>query len=744
MPLLMNSVFFFSRNGRGRVLWLLLTLACADHGICDKPRPLHDEESIPRSARVEVPDKLPPHPRLFLNPAEIRRLKAWIAREPWLREYVDAFVANMRDSIGKVPTIPPIVIDRENRKVSRLANELALAYVLTDEPKFAQAAAKILLAYVPIYQQYPVSKTKGKAMPSTLNEARWAGDYASAYDLIYNSGALTDIDKQAIETRVLKPCGEVLRICNHKRRSNWRARAIAGVGVIGFCIDDRDLIEEALHGYRDAQGTVVRNGFVHHVSFSILADGIFYERSFGYQAFTADSYFLLLEAARHSGVDLWNHQVPGHPLDAGADVERVYGKSNWKSVKPIFDALFYRTFSDGTVSVVANASADHFLSRRYYDAAWRAYRDPKFAFAARIPPSNKRPWADPQPQDRTRLRTATDLMWLEPDLPAGHFDLAVDTRIGQTGIHKNGCTLMPNGGFAVLRQNTEPGSLGVSMNFGCWGSGHSHPDKLSIVVSDGHRKAIREVNYFGYQAAQYLTWDRQTIAHNTVTVDETSQQPQGSRLDAWPVPPPGEIVRGRPLLFYPGDQLKVFRAECTDAYPGVRMERTVVLVDSILLDFFHCQSDREHTYDYAMHIEGRLQTQGEPDPQPVSESLGYRHITDLHHATAPLKLRFDPQGEIDLLTPATVTTGMGIQGEQGEQRPVLIARQRGKQATFVSAIRFGPQREGTLVRSESVAGAQRITLPSGLVVTNSPHRVTLKTAAGKILEVADSQSPATP
>ena len=231
------------------------------------------------AARIEVPQQLPPHPRLFLNQQEIERLKQWIAGEPWLREYVDKFLVATRVKLADIPSPLPTIKDRENAPIAIFAHECALAYVLSGERPFAQAAAQVLLSYVPVYEAYAVTETKGKALPSTLNEARWAAHYASAYDLIYNSGVLSEKHKQAIESRVLRPCGEVLRICNHKRRSNWRARALAGIGIVGFCINDRSLIDEALHGFRDKQGTLIRNGFVHHVSQSVLADGTFYERS---------------------------------------------------------------------------------------------------------------------------------------------------------------------------------------------------------------------------------------------------------------------------------------------------------------------------------------------------------------------------------------------------------------------------------------------------------------------------------
>ncbi len=689
--------------------------------------------------RVEIPAELPAHPRLFLNNHEIAKLKAFIEREPWLKEFVGNFLDRSRKQLSELPM--PNDKGHNNRGVATRAHELAIAYVLTDEKPFAEAAAKILTAYIPLYKNYPVTRTKGKAMSSTLDETRWAVDYASAYDLVYSAGVLSEEQKQGIERDVLKPCGEVLRICNHRYRSNWRARALAGAGLVGFCINDRDLIEESIHGYRDESGRVVRDGLLHHISMAVLADGIFYERSYGYQSFTADSYCILMEAARHSGVDLWHVAVPAHPLGAGADVERAFGPTGAKTIKPMFDALFYRTFSDGTVPVVANAGNDDFVGWRYYEACWREYKDPKFAFAARIPGGTKRPWADPKLAEKTRLRSPTELVWMVPDLPEGHFSLADDAKIGNTGVHKNACSLMPSGGYAMLRQSADPDAVGVGMTFGRWGSGHSHADKLSIVVSNGQDKLIREVKGFGYGDREYLTWDRQTIAHNTVTVDETSQAPQGDGDNEWAIPAPGEIVRGRPMLFHPGERMKVFRAEMVDGNPGVRLERTLVLVDSVLVDFFRCLSDERHTYDYALHIEGEFPDPTEAEAGTFSDAYGYKHITELRRSEAPEVVSFRPNGHIRMLHRADVTTGRGIKlKKKGKQRPVLIARQEGANVDFVTVISFGDDPvEAKRLPSEN-RNVQIVELPGGIRVQNTPTGVVLIDADGKTLEQADQNN----
>ena len=695
--------------------------------------------TISYADKIRCPESFPPHPRLFTNPGEISALKEFINETPTVKSYVDSFIKRCEDQLHAIPIPPSTIKDVENREISKLARDFAIAYTLSDQHKFASAAAKILLSYVPIYPGYEVTVTKGKALPSTLNEARWAIDLATAYDLIYNSGTLSEADKNSIKNDIFIPCGEVLRICNHKTRSNWRARAIAGLGVVGFCIGDCDFINEALNGHQSEKGHIDRNGFVQHVSYSVLGDGIFYERSFGYQAFTSDSYFLLMEAARHSGVDLWNYISPADKRDSGSDVERRFGKAGSKSVKPMFDALFYRTFSDGAVTNVANASADHFIRRRYYEAAWRAWRDPKYAYVAQVSATDTRPWDHNYITVSNRITDPADLLWIEPDLPVGSFSLDTDIKIGNSGIHQNGCTLFPNGGYAILRDSTDPSAVCVEMNFGCWGSGHSHPDKLSIVVSDGSQKVVREVKHFGYGDEQYLTWDRQTIAHNTVTVDETSQAPQGDSDNAWPVPPPGKIVRGRPLFFYTGDLLKAFRAECTDAYDDVRLERTIAIVDSVVYDFFIITSDKIHQYDYSLHVDAPIATARNKfdtvDNPTLSDRFGYRHIRFTEKGTSPFVAHLGYGRKIRFLSPGQVLLGEGIAGKTGKGKSVIIDRTKAKNMAYVTLFEFKPQTDkNELVKYNHQE--QSILIGDNRTLSNTSAGIGLYDSSGKVLEFA--------
>ena len=690
----------------------------------------------PARFKAALPSQLPEHPRLYLDRNEIRDLKAWIAREPQLTQYVADFIARMRKTLDHLPT--PKENFSGNMSVSRQAQELALAYVLTDDPAFARGAADILRAYVEVMPKYKISSLKGLATSSALEESSWASNVASAYDLIYQSGVLGNQEKIEIEQKVLKASAEAMRICNHRYRSNWRARALTGVGIVGLCIADWDLIEESINGYYDATGRLVRDGFVQHVGWSLLADGVFYERSLGYQTFSLDGYALLMEAARHSGIDLWNLQVPGHPLDAGADKERRYGETGMKTIRAIFDSSFYETFGNGSVARIGNSDLDMLPQWWFYEAAWRSYRDPKYAFlinrGRKIQPPESKRTADtqvaanskstsPKSSPLTRLpRQPTDLLWMASDLPPGHFDLSEDAVIGITGRHVNACSLLPNGGLTILRQNAQTDAAAVLMTYGDFATAHTHPDQLAIVVYADERQLIPEVRYHRYGHADFLDWDRQTIAHNTVTVDEVAQYPQGDQEDRWPVEQEGRDAHSQPLFFHPGEQLKAFRARCDTAYDGVVLDRTIALIDSVIIDFFRCRSEQFHQYDYALHIDADLSETdimlGEKEKGPVSEARGYRFlnqvrrgVTDESAATltysaggtgSTMRLSFFPERKTELIT------AEGHVDTKQKAKNVLLRRRRGTNTDFVGTISF-PE------KSQIVATSQIENLPAGVL-----------------------------
>jgi hypothetical protein len=429
----------------------------------------------------------------------------------------------------------------------------------------------------------------------------------------------------------------------------------------------------------------VRYGFAQQVAESILADGIFFERSLGYHFYALNAYVQLAEAARHSGVDLWHTEITGNEEDAGADIDRLWGQTGKKTMKMMFDAPFYYIFPDLSGAAIADSHTFHLRSNMTYELAYRAYKDGKYA------------WLLNQVEKPRRPRYDIGLMWFSPDVPPGGFDLSDDAQFALNGVHRNACTLFPSAGYAVLRENTTEDATCVLMTYGKYGTGHDHPDKLHISLYGLGKIVAPDAGSLGYDNPEHLTWANQTIAHNTVTVDEVAQYPQGERDSIWASDRAGKPSVGRLIFFHPGEHLKAVRADCDNAYEGVILDRTAALVDSRVFDIYRVRSKDEHQHDWAFHVDGEFSNSSlklERQSDPFSSKRGYAHIEDVQRGrmtqencsitytiseghSLQLTLLPIPGGEIIL--------GDGLKTKD-TRMPVAIVRTRAADADFVAVM----------------------------------------------------------
>lgn len=342
------------------------------------------------------------------------------------------------------------------------------------------------------------------------------------------------------------------------------------------------------------------------------------------------------------------------------------------------------------------------------------------------------------------------------EVPEGHYGLAEDATIGISGRHENGCTLFPVGGFAILRADpTDPDATALNLAFGPYGSGHDHPDRLHFSLYGLGAALGPDAGSWGYDDPMHLTWANQTVAHNTLTVDEVAQQPQGTSDSIFAGERGDQRVHGVLRLFHPGNALKAVRATCDTAYPGVRMDRTLCLVDRYVLDVFRVSSADEHTYDLAFH--GLGQAESDALPSPLEENpfaaRGYAHLTEVRAGfppAGPLRVVFRGAERSVLLLQLQPEAGEVILARDPTRdgaRSSCIARRRGTQATYVTV--FEPYQDAPTVRSigateragallavvSRAVGADQFVLPADLGGPirlgryDADHRLTLEETA---------------
>jgi hypothetical protein len=291
---------------------------------------------------------LPPHPRLLLNASEVEALKAKIAgpfAEQWTRWRADA------DRLLKIPIeLPPRggnwshnyvcpehgarlkrgrkigpwqwehicpvgnhilhgdpakgVTDFDGNAIAEAhANfaealvTLGVAFRLTGEPRYADRAREILLAYADKYRAYPLHDNKGvpggkgggHVASQSLTEASWLIPITQGADLIWST--LSDADRSAITDKILRPALDEVILPREYGIHNIQCRHNSAIGLVGLLLGDQQLITKAIDD--------PRTGFRQQIARGVQDDGMWLEGSSGYHFFTIVGLEPLAEAARH-------------------------------------------------------------------------------------------------------------------------------------------------------------------------------------------------------------------------------------------------------------------------------------------------------------------------------------------------------------------------------------------------------------------------------------------------------------
>jgi len=299
----------------------------------------------------------------------------------------------------------------------------------------------------------------------------------------------------------------------------------------------------------------------------------------------------------------------------------------------------------------------------------------------------------PQPKD-TRGRDRKEALWR-------------DGTFANTGVLKNGCSLFPSSGLAVLRQHggdftKDRDATAVAFSYGPYGGGHGHPDKLSVVVYAQGRQWTPHFGSMPYESKWKAEWTSQTISHNTVVVDGVSQKPTGNRNVMWPADHFRSKVLGKLKRFDP--ERKLVSASCDSAYDGIRLRRAVQLVDNCVIDVFDVgpadsgSTPRPRQFDYVLHIDGKLTDSSvklEACSGALGDKCGYQHVQRrqagvidgvgaLTFAAGDKRLRIWVAGPAK--APMTILVADGLTNSPNATMPMLVLRRTGVAARFVTVM----------------------------------------------------------
>ncbi len=481
-----------------------------------------------------------------------------------------------------------------------------LLYRITGERRYADHARDLLLAYAQLYPtlgRHPAASNQvpGRLFWQSLNDSVWLVYAAQGYDAVRDT--LNAADRKTIDDNVFRRMAQFMSVENaasFDRIHNHATWANAGVGMAGYVLRDPELVQRALKG-SDKSG---KGGFLRQLDLLFSPDGYYAEGPY-YQRYALQPFVMFAGAiaANDPGVGIFKYR------------DGIVLKAITTAIQLTYDGYFFP---------VNDAMPDKSLkTEELYQAVaigYAATRDPSLLSIAA--------W-----QGRT-VQTADGLA-VARDLAAGKarpFPFKSQAfRDGPNG---------DQGALVVLRSGPGARDQVLVAKNTAQGMGHGHFDKLNWLFYDNGQAivtdygAARFLNIEAKSGGRYLpendSWAQQSVAHNTLVVNETSHF--NAKLK------PAEAAWPRQLYFQGEGATRATIAEMTGAYPGVTFRRAMVQLtvagrsSPMVLDLLKVNGGTAARYDLPLHYAGHLIDTGFPLTSNVAtrpvlgKANGYEHL----------------------------------------------------------------------------------------------------------------------
>ncbi len=536
-------------------------------------------------------------------------------------------------------------VSHEQHKLNyRLLYEAGLMYQLSGETRYADFVRTLLLGYSKLYPTLPVhpkatSSNKGKLFWQGLNDAVWLVYSIQAYDLV--RAALSPDERQHIENNLLRPYARFLaegssetfnKIHNH---GTW---STAAVGMTGYVLADQSMVDQALLGL-DKSG---KGGFLRQVDELFSPEGYYSEGPY-YQRYALLPFVTFAQAialnepkrhiferrnavllkAIHTTIQLSYNQL-FFPIN-----DAIKDKSIATSELVQAVALAYRLTADPRLLDIAQQQQQTLLTADGLAVAQAldAGLSQPYAFASKV-------YGDGQSGKEGAL---VILRW-----PFVSDNLPQPTTLHST-MHTTVHNTLAAAAAAATDHSTtaSPTDAGMALLFKATaqGMGHGHFDKLHWSFYDGGAEIIsdygaaRFLNVEAKAGGRYLpeneSYAKQTVAHNTLVVDEQSHFNLQLKT-AEQHHPTLQFVSLTPAL-------QLVSATMQGAYADVQFTRTMALIDSKLVarplavDLLAVAAEKTHQYDLPLHYNGQFISSNFAYQRPATlaalgKKNGYQHF----------------------------------------------------------------------------------------------------------------------
>lgn len=469
-----------------------------------------------------------------------------------------------------------------NNRLAESTFRLAVLWRLEGNTAHLAPVVRTLTGYATQYAAYgTVPRTvanPGVATYTTLDESVWVLPLAWAFDLIRDQ--LTSAECTTIAEALFAPVAAHLVAHHFQGIHNFACWHNAAIATIGVVINREDLIAFAMDS---------DYGCYSQLQQGVLADGLWFEGSFSYHFYTVYALLMLAKALRHQpGYDL--RQRPELHAMLLAPIQSAY--PDWSLPAPN-DCWYFTSLLHDCCHGVPQGPA-------FYEIGYGWYDDPRFG----------------QLLQRAYQEGPRDSL---DALLFGRAALPVTPPAPLTSIN------LPASGYAILRDlppdpirgNAERTQRYLLLKYGPHGDGHGHPDKLNLLVYAYGQRMAPDLGTPGYGLDLFQSWYRQTVSHNTVTLDGRSQ-PEGT----------GQLHYFQDASAFQIADASVQWTEDAGPYQGVTLRRVILARPAYFLDLFLVEAPQPRRIDWLYHNDGILHTPLSLIPYPAisTEGEGYAHL----------------------------------------------------------------------------------------------------------------------
>ncbi|MFI3323113.1 MAG: heparinase II/III family protein [Rikenellaceae bacterium] len=537
------------------------------------------------------------HPSLLLTPQSVELIKANRGKSATFDASVDELIAAADAAMAEGVKVP-IPVDaaggythEQHRSNYMAMYNSGVAYQLTGDERYAQFVIAMLDEYANIYTSLPMhpintSSVRGKLFWQTLNDSVWLVHTAVAYDCVYD--VLTAKQRKKIEQDLFYPVTEFFMNGtpnNHRtfnKMHNHGTWSTAGVGMIGYAMGDQDLVDKALYGSKkdgtSAEGTPA--GFVNQIDELFSPDGYFTEGPY-YQRYSIWPFMLFSQCIENIQPEL-----------------NIYKEKDGVLMKAV--STLIQLSYDGKLMMFNDGLDKTFQTQELIialDIAYSITKDPMLLTIIK---------------DQSKFFVSAAGWAAAEGLING-----LETPFVSESMYLSDGAKGDQGGVAIIRNTTDKSETCLVLKATSHGLSHGHYDKLNITLYDNGSEmltdygAARFLNIESKSGGRYTTenntYAHQSIAHNTVVVDETSHF-GGVYKESSKYAPTVEYAD------YSSPEFQVATAVDPNAYADkdVVMRRTVAIVDNgfcsepFMLDIFKVSAPEAHKYDMAYHYTGHL------------------------------------------------------------------------------------------------------------------------------------------